>query len=71
MIEYIAQRCQLVITPAVHHEVIVAGAAYPDAALVQGMVASGQITVEAPLVSGVTVLDSYKLGQGEEVIENA
>jgi len=66
VVEYIAQRCQLVITPAVNNEVVIAGAAYPDAALVQWMVASGQITVEAPPVSGSTVLDSYKLGQGEK-----
>jgi predicted nucleic acid-binding protein len=50
----------------VYNEVIVAGAAYPDAALVQGMVASGQIVVESPPVSGATVLDSYKLGRGEK-----
>jgi len=64
--EHIAQRCQLVIATAVHNEVIVAGTAHPDAVKVQAMVTSGRITVEAPLVSGPTVLDSYKLGQGEK-----
>jgi predicted nucleic acid-binding protein len=64
--DHLAQRCQLLIVPAVYHEVIVAGVAYPDAARVQAMVEAGHITVTAPLVSDASVLDSYKLGQGEK-----
>jgi predicted nucleic acid-binding protein len=64
--EHIAERCRLVIVPAVYNEVIIAGAAYQDAARMQGMITAGRITVEAPSISGGTVLDSYKLGQGEK-----
>jgi predicted nucleic acid-binding protein len=66
VVEHIAQRCQVIIVPAVHNEVVLAGAAYPDAALVQKMVISGQIIVTAVPVSGQTVLDGYKLGRGEK-----
>lgn len=64
--EHIAQRCQLIIASAVHNEVIVAGVAHPDATQIQKMVARGQIAVETPPVSSATVLDSYKMGQGEK-----
>lgn len=64
--EHLARQCSLIIVSAVHNEVIIAGAAYPEAAQMQGMVADGRITVEVPLVSGASVLDSYKLGQGEK-----
>lgn len=64
--EHIAQLCELVIVSSVRDEVIVAGAAYPDAARVRQMITNGQITVEAFLASGTTVLDNYKFGQGEK-----
>ena len=64
--EHIVDRCQVIIVPAVHNEVFLAGGVHPDAAQVQAMVAGGRIKVEAPSASGVTVLDSYKLGRGEK-----
>lgn len=64
--EHIVDRCQVIIVPAVHNEVILAGGAHPDAAQVQAMVAGGRIAVASPPASGVTVLDSYKLGRGEK-----
>jgi hypothetical protein len=66
VVEYLAQCCLLRITPAVHHEVILADATYPDAAHVQAMVTDGRITVASPPVSGASVLDGYKLGRGEK-----
>ena len=66
VVEHLAQCCLLRITPAVHNEVILAGATYPDAAHVQAMVTDGRITVESPPVSDTSVLDGYKLGRGEK-----
>ena len=66
VVEYLAHCCVLRITPAVHNEVILAGATYPDAAHVQAMVADGRITVASPPVSAASVLDGYKLGRGEK-----
>jgi predicted nucleic acid-binding protein len=66
VVEYLAQCCLLRITPAVHQEVILAGATYPDAAHVQAMVTDGRITVASPPVSAASVLDGYKLGRGEK-----
>src|SRR5215510_834586 len=66
VLEHLAQCCSLRITPAVHHEVILAGATYPDAAHVQAMVTDGRIIVVSPSVSAASVLDSYKLGRGEK-----
>jgi hypothetical protein len=62
VVEYLAQCCLLRITPAVHQEVILAGATYPDAAHVQAMVTDGRITVASPPVSAASVLDGYKVG---------
>ena len=66
VLEHLAQCCLLRITPAVHHEVILAGAAYPDAAHVEAMVTDGRITIASPPVSAASVLDGYKLGRGEK-----
>jgi predicted nucleic acid-binding protein len=66
VVEHLAQCCLLRITPAVHNEVILAGAAYSDAAHVQAMVTDGRITVASPPVSAASVLDGYKLGRGEK-----
>jgi predicted nucleic acid-binding protein len=66
VVEHLAHYCLLRITPAVHNEVILAGAAYPDAAHVQAMVTDGRITVVASPVSDASVLDGYKLGRGEK-----
>jgi predicted nucleic acid-binding protein len=64
--EHITQCCLLRIAPAVHHEVIIAGTIYPDAAQVQAMVGDGRITVESPPRSVAPVLDGYRLGRGEK-----
>jgi predicted nucleic acid-binding protein len=66
VIEHIADRCQAIIVPAVHSEVILAGAVHADAAHIQAMVVDGRITVEAPTSPTATVLDRYKLGRGEK-----
>jgi predicted nucleic acid-binding protein len=66
VIEHVAQRGQIVIGPAVHDEVVMAGAAYSDAVLVQRMVLNGQIKVQPVTVPVATVLDRYKLGPGEK-----
>jgi predicted nucleic acid-binding protein len=66
VVQHLAHCCLVHITPAVHHEVILAGATYPDAAHVQAMVTGGHITVVSPPVSEASVLDGYKLGRGEK-----
>jgi predicted nucleic acid-binding protein len=66
VVEHLAHCCLVRITPAVHNEVILAGATYPDAAHVQALVTDGHITVVSPPVSEASVLDGYKLGRGEK-----
>jgi predicted nucleic acid-binding protein len=53
VVEHLAHCCLVRITPAVHNEVILAGATYPDAAHVQALVTDGHIA-------------GYKLGRGEK-----
>jgi hypothetical protein len=65
VVEHLVHCCLLRISPAVHNEVILAGATYPDAAHVQALVTHGHITVASPPVSEASVLDGYKLGRGE------
>jgi len=71
VVEHLAQRCQMVVVPAVHDEVVVAGAAYSDAVLVQRMVMSGHIQIQSPPVSGKTVLDTHVSLILERVFQNA
>jgi predicted nucleic acid-binding protein len=66
VVEHLAHCCLLRIPPAVHNEVILAGATYPDAAHVQALVRDSYITVASPPVSDASVLDGYKLGRGEK-----
>ncbi len=63
---HLAHCCLVRITPAVHNEVILAGATYPEAAHVRAMVTDGHITVASPPVLEASVLDGYRLGRGEK-----
>ena len=66
VVEHLAHCCVVRITPAVHNEVILAGATYPEAAHVQAMLTDGHMTVASPPVLEASVLDGYKLGRGEK-----
>jgi len=62
VVAYLTQCCLVCITSAVHNEVILAGATYPDAAHVQALVTDGRITVTSSPVSDASGLDGYKFG---------
>ena len=66
VLEHLSRCCLLTIPSAVHREVVVAGAAYPDAAQVQTMVTDGRIIVQTVEADAATVLDDYQLGAGEK-----